>query len=210
MRYLNVRIGVRGGSERRPSASTPFRRSALAPFPLSMLFLFSRGDFSKIEWAENGARGRLHFLHSACYNEAMNFGRGTYTRGFLGILLAFFFLASYFGAVTIHTNMDSDGTMSGCAMPGMATLCKMDPLEHIATWQSMFTAVPSQNDTLLLLTSLLALALGALFLTRRSAAPPKTAPASQQKLFLYYKRHIPVANPLQEAFSNGILHPKIF
>lgn len=159
-----------------------------------------------------GKRGevRLHFLHSACYNEDMNFGKGTYIRGFLGILLAFFFLASYFGAVTIHTNMDSDGSMSGCVMPGMATLCKMDPLEHIATWQSMFTAVPSQNDILLLLASLLALALGALFLTHRSIAPPKVAPALQQKLFSYYKQRIPIIHPLQEAFSNGILHPKIF
>jgi len=50
-----VRIGVRGDSKRRP-APPAGRRSALAPFPLSMLFLFSWGDFLKIEWAENGAR----------------------------------------------------------------------------------------------------------------------------------------------------------
>lgn len=139
----------------------------------------------------------------------MNFGKSTYTRGFLGILLAFFFLASYFGAVTIEMPMDPDGTMSGCAMPGMATLCKMDPLEHIATWQSMFTATPNQNDIFAMLLVLLSFALAAVLVhSRRNHAPPKLLILSS--LFTYYKRRIPIASPLQEAFSNGILHPKIF
>ena len=34
------------------SAQAGTRRSALAPFRLSMLFLFRGGDFFKIEWAE--------------------------------------------------------------------------------------------------------------------------------------------------------------
>ena len=140
----------------------------------------------------------------------MNFGKGTYIRALFGILIAFAFLTSYFGVATIHAPMDSNGTMSGCAMPGMATLCQMDPLEHITAWQNMFTAVPSQNDILLLLAFLLALALGALFLTHRSIAPPRVARVSQQKLFLYFKQRIPIIHPLQEAFANGILHPKIF
>ena len=139
----------------------------------------------------------------------MNFGKSTYIQAFFGILLAFFFLTSYFGAVTTDMPMNPDGTMSGCAMPGMATLCQMNPLEHIATWQNMFTAIPSQNDIFTLLLALFALVLGALFLrSHRSTAPPKTLVPQFQ--FLYYKRHIPIVSPLQEAFSNGILHPKIF
>jgi hypothetical protein len=112
-----------------------------------------------------------------------------------------------------HTNMTmspSEEMPSGkCFMPGMTeVMCQMNPFEHIAAWQSMFTAVPSQNDVLLLLVALLALALGALCITSRSTAPPKVS--TSQPLFSYHRRRIPIFDPLQEAFSNGILHPKIF
>jgi hypothetical protein len=122
-----------------------------------------------------------------------------------------FLLVGFFGLS--HNNMatSSDGQMSSgnCFMPGMTeVLCQMNSLEHIAAWQNMFTAVPSQNDILLLLASLLTLALGALFTTHHSTAPPKTLVS--QTSFVYYKRYVPVLDPLQEAFSNGILHPKIF
>ena len=132
-------------------------------------------------------------------------------KALIGVALSVFLLVSFLGVAHADMTMGPDGQMSSgdCFMPGMTTtLCQMNPLEHIATWQNMFTAVPSQNDILLLLASLLALALGALFITHRSTAPPKTLVS--QISFVYYKRYIPVSDPLQEAFSNGILHPKIF
>lgn len=127
----------------------------------------------------------------------------------LGILI--FLPVGFFGFSHTNMVMGLDGQMSSgnCFMPGMTeVLCQMNPLEHIATWQNMFTAVPNQNDILLLLASLLALALGALFTAYRSTAPPVTAVLQPQ--FLYYKRRIPIIHLLQEAFSNGILHPKLF
>ena len=52
-------------------------------------------------------------------------------------------------------SMDTDGhmTMSNCLMPGMTAVCDMTPLEHIASWQSMFTISLFQysSDLLLLL-----------------------------------------------------------
>ena len=128
----------------------------------------------------------------------------------IALLIAAFLIAGVMGVPHLGMDMQMDGSMgSDCFMPGMTeTLCQMNPLEHIATWQSMFTAVPSQNDALLLLASLFALALVAFLLTHRSIAPPKAPPL--QLAFAYYKQHIPIPNPLQEAFSNGILHPKIF
>jgi len=127
--------------------------------------------------------------------------------------IAFFFVG-FLGLGHTDITMKSDGQMSSsnCFMPGMTeVLCQMNPLEHIAAWQNMFTAVPSQNDVLLLLASLLALAIGALFIAHRSTAPPEVSVSSSQyAFFTYYKRHIPITSPLQEAFSNGILHPKIF
>jgi len=51
------------------------RRSALAPFPLSMLFLFRGGDFFKIEWAETG-RGLLHYTIIVVYNVIVRYNCG--------------------------------------------------------------------------------------------------------------------------------------
>jgi hypothetical protein len=127
------------------------------------------------------------------------------------ILGVFTFLSvGFLGLSHADMTMGPNGQMSSnCPfMPGMASLCQMNPLEHIAAWQNMFTAVPSQNDVLLLLASLLALALGALCITRYGTAPPKVF--ASQSSFVYYKRYIPIVSPLREAFSNGILHPKLF
>ena len=41
---------------RTPPTARQARRAALAPFPLSMLFLFRGGVLFEIEWAENGAK----------------------------------------------------------------------------------------------------------------------------------------------------------
>lgn len=123
-----------------------------------------------------------------------------------------FFFVGFLGLGHANMTMGSAGEMpaGNCFMPGMTeALCQMNPLEHIASWQSMFTAVPSQGDVILLLLALLALALGALFIhPHRSASPPQATVL--QTPFLYYKRRIPIVHPLQEALSNGILHPKIF
>lgn len=126
-------------------------------------------------------------------------------------ILAFFFVGFLgLGHTSMDISADRQTSASNCFMPGMTeVLCQMNPLEHIAEWQSMFTAAPNQNDVLMFLLALLALVLGTLFLhSHQSTAPPKIL-VSQFK-FLYYKRHIPIVSPLQEAFSNGILHPKLY
>ncbi|RJQ35321.1 hypothetical protein C4568_01105 [Candidatus Parcubacteria bacterium] len=135
------------------------------------------------------------------------------SRYFLLLAVFAFFFLGFLGLSHTSMAMGQDGQMNSgnCFMPGMTeALCQMNPLEHIASWQSMFTAVPSQSDIILLLLALLALALGALFLAHRSSAPPRAVPVLQQKLSLYFKQRIPIVLPLQEAFSNGILNPKIF
>lgn len=123
-----------------------------------------------------------------------------------------FFLIGFLGFSHTSMAMGADGqTSSGnCFMPGMTeALCQMNPLEHIASWQSMFTAVPSQSDVVLLLLALLALALSAISIrSYQSTSPPQAIVL--QTLFLYYKRHIPIVHPLQEALRRGVLHPKIF
>lgn len=49
MRTLRLR-----GDFNNPTSASRTRRSALAPFRLSILIFFRGGDFFKIEWAETG------------------------------------------------------------------------------------------------------------------------------------------------------------
>lgn len=134
-----------------------------------------------------------------------------FSKAILLLAVLAFFSVGFLGLGHTNMTMSSNEEMptGNCFMPGMtAVLYQMNPLEHIATWQSMFTVIPSQSDILSLLAALLALVAGALFSIYQSIAPPKIRiPQSQ---FLYSKRYIPIGNSLQEAFSNGILHPKIF
>ncbi|XKT74796.1 MAG: hypothetical protein ACJKTH_01790 [Patescibacteria group bacterium UBA2163] len=98
----------------------------------------------------------------------------------------------------------------GCpVMPGAHSLCQMDALEHIAAWQDTVTALPSQFASVLLT---LLLALASVFVARSLALNIYSffEPFNASPPPLYAGIFIPIANPLQEAFSNGILHPKIF
>jgi len=98
---------------------------------------------------------------------------------------------------------------SGCFMPGMtASLCQMSPLEHIAVWQDMFTAVSNQLDGLALILLLIATLVGGLVLIRRAAY--LTITADFQFHPVYRAADTIPLNPLQELFSNGILHSKVF
>ncbi len=94
-------------------------------------------------------------------------------------------------------------------MPGMAmSLCQMDPLQHIEEWQAMFTVLPNQLSELAIFTLLLLIgALVARHFLHHLFYPP-LVPAPQH-LYRPPERYASF-NPLQELFSNGILHPKLF
>lgn len=127
----------------------------------------------------------------------------------IGVLV--FLLVGFLGFSHADMTMGPDGQMSssGCFMPGMtASLCQMSPFEHIAAWQSMFTATPNQLDILALLLLLIASLAVGLLLIRRAIYPP-TAP-NRQSQPTYQQAGAAPFNLLQELFSSGILHPKIF
>ena len=104
--------------------------------------------------------------------------------------------------------MGEDGiSMSNCPfMSGQAVVCNMNPLEHIAAWQSMFVGVLSQNMATFF--ALLLAALASILLWGRWRAPD-TRPNTN---FQYFPRqeYIPLATSLQELFSKGILNPKLY
>lgn len=98
------------------------------------------------------------------------------------VLLAFLTVSIF--ALPMMATMghhEMGGTMSNCPfMVGETALCAMNVLDHIASWQAMFTALPTELSTILLL--LLSLVLTWVWL-RHLFDPPDTS--QQQSPFSY-------------------------
>lgn len=126
---------------------------------------------------------------------------------FIWALLLVFVLVGFLGVGYSGMAIDAKGEMSLCPLMGVSTFCRMNPLEHISTWQKMFVAFP-QKDILILL--LLALwSISAIFALRYVQRFYLAVPAF---CFSISRRAgvPPMCRLLQEAFSDGILNPKIF
>lgn len=113
----------------------------------------------------------------------------------------------HFGMNMENMDMEGNMTMTDCYMPGMATICNMSPLEHIASWQGMFTSLPTQSSAITLLLLLLSTVIGFVW-TRQIHSPPLELRTFSQ--FLRQREYVPLHSPLQELYSNGILNPKVF
>ena len=122
-------------------------------------------------------------------------------------LLTFFLGAMFFSLFHMSIGMDMTGGMSDC--PFMAheeVICPMNLADHIEAWKSVFlSTVPT-------LALLLAVAGVAVFvasvapnlLRKIQYASPPLCRWVQTRTYTFSYR------PLQELFSNGILHPKLF
>lgn len=103
--------------------------------------------------------------------------------------------------------MDMSGDTSGCPfMTHEATLCSMSVLDHVGAWKSAFLAVvPGFILLLLVLVGaivLLAVAPNLLVKQKYRILPLLKNTTERTYSFSY--------RPLQELFSNGIIHPKLF
>lgn len=103
---------------------------------------------------------------------------------------------------------DGHGKMFNCPFMGVATVCQMNSLEHIAAWQNMFTALP-QKDIFAFLV-LLILILFAIILLRNFLRVPLKEFLSAEAIRYKRTNTLFIPHPLQWAFSDGILHTKIF
>ena len=112
----------------------------------------------------------------------------------------------HFG-MTMSMDMEGNMTMTDCYMPGMTAICNMSPMEHVASWQSMFTSILTQGLTFSLLLLVLA-AVIAFTLSKQILSPP----SERQTLVFSTRRreYVPLHSALQELFSRGILNPKLF
>jgi flagellar biosynthesis protein FlhB len=115
-----------------------------------------------------------------------------------------FLMAGIFGLSHAGMTMEPDGSMSGCPFMGATAVCNMSPLEHVAAWQSMFTATTSENTLAALLFLILA-AISVVLVLGEHIFPEVRGPLFYRPPRFSFFRH-----SLQEAFSNGILNSRAY
>lgn len=116
-------------------------------------------------------------------------------------------LATFLWSGSMGMPQDTTGQMSSCPIMGVVALCEMSPLVHVAKWQNLFSALPERGGALFL--AIVALSLSMIFLLRRARYSPGLFVVP---LWMLGSKavSIPIPSTLQEAFSDGILNPKIF
>lgn len=115
--------------------------------------------------------------------------------------------AALFGLFYFVADTNNSGSALGCPFMNTPTLCAMNPFEHIAVWQNMFAAsIPGKTAFLFALALVIALV----------ASLVRNFERADQAVLLFVRPHRSISqksiarNSLQEAFSGGILHSKIF
>lgn len=113
----------------------------------------------------------------------------------------------FFSLFHLSMGMEMSGGMTGCPFAAHEeVVCSMNLVDHIGAWKSVFLAV---SPAVLLLATIV----GAAFIT------VSVAPNLLQRIrYLYFRTHTFRSEelysfsvrPLQELFSRGILHPKLF
>lgn len=123
------------------------------------------------------------------------------------LLLTTLLFVGLFGLFHITVSMNNPGQGMGCLYMDIASLCTMNPFQHIAVWQNVFTAsFPKEIFSLIAFILLIILfAFTSWSFWRNSKIALFVA-----RVWQFISQIFIVRNPLQEAFSNGILHPKIF
>jgi len=122
-----------------------------------------------------------------------------FTTAFLSVL----FLSLFH----MPAGMDMSGNMSDCPfMSHEEVLCSMNTLDHISAWKSAFTATAPSFALLLLSLIVVAVVITLapnLLLRQRYRLQPLSREIRNRIYTFSYR-------PLQELFSSGILHPKLF
>lgn len=129
---------------------------------------------------------------------------------FLLVTLFVFIAGGFLGMSHFGMNMSGDGvTASHCLIPMVGEDCQMSLSEHIAEWQNMFAAIHVSIISIATILVSLAIFLVSYFLYK---FVPKTFPRQSSFFILfkpYFRRPVPIFDQLQEAYSNGILNPKL-
>lgn len=101
-----------------------------------------------------------------------------------------------------------EAAIQDCFVPGVA-VCAMGPIEHVERWQDLFVAVVPFNDAALAALALLIFFAAQIFVLLYMYALYLPL-AKVHAFFTYMARRVFVARQLHDAFSNGVLHAKVF
>lgn len=107
----------------------------------------------------------------------------------------------------MSTGMGMEGKMGDCPFMEIGeVICPMDFAGHIEAWKAAFASVVPTIFTLILIAgTAIAFTLPIPFLFKNKRKPiPIRLHTLRTRTYSYTYR------PLQELFSNGILHPKVF
>jgi len=107
----------------------------------------------------------------------------------------------------VSSGMDMQSGTSDCPfMSHEETICPMSIMDHIGAWKDMFLSVVPSLILLLALAgvSVLVASVPPNLLRRVQYLPPPIYISRLRQSYTFPYR------PLQELFSNGILHPKLF
>ncbi|KKQ76788.1 MAG: hypothetical protein UT61_C0011G0019 [Candidatus Woesebacteria bacterium GW2011_GWA1_39_8] len=114
-----------------------------------------------------------------------------------------------FGLMYHMSEMKQDAQMSGCLFDGQSEICTMNFSEHLSSWQSAFTSLPT-NTVLLSLLALATFSLLIMAFWRDPLFEFYERAVYRWKLYIKHFSQIQIFNSLREAFSQGILNPKIY
>lgn len=132
------------------------------------------------------------------------FGKVCNLKAALGLFLMSLMLVGSLGVSHMAMSMDMDGHMTDCPfMPGVS-ICTMTPVEMVVASQSFLSNITLQQDFALLLALGSALLILAVF--PRFFSPPKVL----IRFWLLKHRYRLFYSFLDEAFSSGILNPKLY
>ena len=119
------------------------------------------------------------------------------------ILGAIFVMMSIGGGLSSEMMMQ-DGTMMPCPFMGVAAVCTMSPLEHMAGWQQMFVSTVQHSAARALV---LLVALMLVFRSLQGLHRPRILHRRHSYRQRYRER---LFDPLRLAFARGIIHSKAF
>lgn len=122
------------------------------------------------------------------------------------LALSVFLLTNVFGLLT-HSqgmNVDQSGKMLGCFLMGETVVCQINIFEHLSLWQNTFTTILSLFTSAALLFAL------AWFIFSRHDRHRLQRKILPQPFSVFADPEISLGDYLRQAFSQGILQPKIY
>lgn len=129
----------------------------------------------------------------------------------LFVLFSFLIIGGFGLSYSLGMEMKDNGTMGGCMFDGQAAICPMTFAEHLSKWQGMFTVIPQKSTVIIQLLALISTFVIAAFTLRQRLLLLLFSYFSERwKLYLKNNPHLPLFDRLREAFSQGILNPKIY